>query len=290
MRFERTGEFNNTMIVEQDLSETPILKDYSMEQCTLINYKSSSLHLNEDYLNMFSDQTELPDLEQSKKTCEQLLYQLGIEGMTYSYDSPMYIAAYPNDAVKDLGITAADSLTRCGRVLTYRRNTNQAPYRPIKSMYDNVIFTNSTNEFNNENFQDKDSQGYLGYIPNLNNCGPEKIDFYVTDLGLVRMVYSSPSVVTKTDENVTMLPLDDIILNASDALEHLSKTKSPQTISGKNYYDIATISLSMCEIRNPEFPDTKQIIPVWDFCNSDGLVIISFNAIDGTAIDRVAGY
>lgn len=291
MHFERMGEFNNALIVERDMSNTPILSDYPMECCDLIDYQGSIKEQYEDYISLHSEEKELPDLEQSKEACEQMLHALGIDGMTYSYDSPMYVAAYPNEAVKDLGFIAADSFSSCGRILTYHRDAKQAPYRQVRTIYDDNIATiPGINVFYNKSYLDKDSQGYMGYRINMNNCSPEKIEFYLTDLGVIKMIYYTPSVVTKTEENVTMLPLEDIINNASDALERLSKTQSTMAISGKNYYDISNITLGMCEIRNPEFPDTKQIIPVWDFCNSDGLVIISFNAIDGTAIDRISGY
>jgi len=131
---------------------------------------------------------------------------------------------------------------------------------------------------------------------------PESITFFIDDTGIVKFQWRSPVDVKDTiTKNTALLPFSDI----SSIFDQMIYVKCADSRAiekqNKSTLNITKVKLGLMRVLEQN-KDTGLIIPVWDFFGSKtsegssykdddpSYSFLTINAIDGSIIDRAAGY
>ena len=141
--------------------------------------------------------------------------------------------------------------------------------------------------------------GKGGYIPVWED---EKMTFIVTDDGIVQFEWLNPyDVLEVVTENTAMMDFESI-MNVFKKMILVVNADVPEGTMNK--IEISRIELGLMRVLEPNSLDTGVIIPVWDFYGKNhgkmdreewllddpNEPYLTINAIDGSIIDRSAGY
>lgn len=136
----------------------------------------------------------------------------------------------------------------------------------------------------------------MGYNPDkqiIENTGTNREYAIVTvkDDGITEMQIINPmEEVELQAENVNLLNFDQVLQQGVNQLEVLYADAG----TGYEFFErikIQSIELNYGYMQSPDNPNEYTMIPVWDFkTHPKGSTVVSINAIDGTAFDRVGGY
>ena len=124
----------------------------------------------------------------------------------------------------------------------------------------------------------------------------------ISDAGVEYMQCVSPTEITCIDENVQLMPFEQILSVAKSMLPlvyaHWEANEAFYTVS------VERITLGYMRVLDRNNPEQVLIVPVWDFFghvdkddgttvskyDEAGATLLTLNAIDGTVIDRSYGY
>ena len=141
--------------------------------------------------------------------------------------------------------------------------------------------------------------GKGGYVSVWND---EKMTFFIADYGILRFEWVNPyGVMNVVTENTAMKDFESI-MEVFKKMIMVVNADVPEGIMNK--IEISRIELGLMRVLEPNSLDTGVVVPVWDFygtlhVDSDGEKwtwidlnepFLTINAIDGSIIDRIAGY
>jgi len=141
--------------------------------------------------------------------------------------------------------------------------------------------------------------GKGGYIPVWED---EEMAFIVTNDGIVQFEWLNPyDVLEVVTENTAMMDFESV-MNVFKKMIMVVNADIPQGTTSK--IEISRIELGLMRVLEPNSLDTGVIIPVWDFygknhgeMDGENWILddpnepyLTVNAIDGSVIDRGAGY
>lgn len=123
-------------------------------------------------------------------------------------------------------------------------------------------------------------------IPNMQ----ETAMFIVNDDGIISAVILNPMVTEEClAENVKLLSFDRVLEQGMAQLK--VQYGDSGTSSNSETYRIKTIELSYARMQSPDSEGEFTLIPVWNFkMETNGKILVSINAIDGTVFNPDKGY
>jgi hypothetical protein len=142
----------------------------------------------------------------------------------------------------------------------------------------------------NYNYNDVDSgmavdDGKGGKAP---VWGTEELNFIVTDEGVVQLEMLNPLNIDETVTEYTKMKDFESIMDIFRRMILIVYANVPEGEVRK--IRIERIELGLMRVLEPDSLDSGVIIPVWDFYGPSGETYLTINAIDGSTIDRTAGY
>ena len=257
--------------------------------------------------------------EEAVALCDAYLEQAGIENMkARRWKDINYITGYENytgapgegeiagyaiyyyrtyGQIGDSYVGAKQDkiLENCERPLA------NGPLENFEHLYDYAINTELTYEgYRNDGIGDISLEEYLegiesgsdseeaeiAEIPILKEC----IVFTVNDNGVASMQYLNPMEnVGLMAENVALLPFDKVYESACNYLEVIADDIG--ITDAQKPVTIGRIELNLARVQDPIAENSNTMLPVWDFrIGTTGDTLVTVNAIDGSIIDRTAGY
>ncbi len=213
--------------------------------------------------------------EDARKTVEDLLITLGIENMSLVQTD--IVADITGYAGSDMDVLAADPEIKKCYIFHFTPVVNGIALTPNAS---------STRMLSQPEQYDKIWEA-------------ETLDVYVSNDGVYRLDWSWPGDAGQVlNENIKLLGFDEVLKRFKNQLAYQNVWIVPN--STDNVISIEKIKLGMMRCRLSE--GKYVYLPVWDFIGDctyklDGIrygeydvSFLTINAIDGSVIDRVAGY
>ena len=118
--------------------------------------------------------------------------------------------------------------------------------------------------------------------------GTETLSFIVTDEGVVRLEILNPLNIDETVTEYTGMKDFESIAEIFKRMILIRYANVPE--GEKRTIRIERVELGLMRILEPNSLDSGVIVPVWDFYGPSGETYLTINAIDGSTIDRTAGY
>ena len=118
--------------------------------------------------------------------------------------------------------------------------------------------------------------------------GTEELTFIVTDEGVVQFEMLNPLNIDETVTEYTKMKDFESIMDIFKRMILIVYANVPEGEVRK--IEIDRIELGLMRILEPDTLDSGVIVPVWDFYGPSGETYLTINAIDGSTIDRTAGY
>lgn len=253
--------------------------------------------LTPEYRYVFSEKTKVTtentcqfSAEEAEELCSDFLSQLDLDDMVCGQIRDIEVSV-PNRYVVPYEEVVTE---RNGYSLHFYRSYDSAlDLEGIREQED-FIFSLSANASSNiissfashaateasgtseENFQ----------IPNMQ----ETAMFIVNDDGIISAVILNPMVTEEClAENVKLLSFDRVLEQGMAQLK--VQYGDSGTSSNSETYRIKTIELSYARMQSPDSEGEYTLIPVWNFkMGTNGKILVSINAIDGTVFNPDKGY
>lgn len=214
--------------------------------------------------------------------CEEFLSRLGIENMDAGMVQDLHLLNYNDDYLGNKGY----------RIFCYWNHEDmQEPYM-LNDMYimnnnlyavGNVLTNQIADDIWNMPDGTREEKGYS--LRTLRSLAA----FTVLDDGIVEVWIQNPlENREQLAENVSMLDFEQILERGTAFLEASYGDYGTSPLARCDM-DITTIELKYARMQAPDSDKEFIMIPVWDF--KEGTVIrLTINAIDGSRLDRSAGY